>query len=148
MYVFTEYNAEDIFTLMSACRRVIKYFGRLQAPHDDLLPEGTYYGKLTSPRLQLFHTMGKVCVTCGLEGTFFRLETSSIHITPHLNFYGRLADGTAVIFTKDHIVPKSLGGPSAMENYQPMCGPCNWAKGNGGVTLPSDYTSTSQSTLV
>ena len=33
--------------------------------------------------------------------------------------------------TVDHILPKSLGGPDILENYQPMCAPCNTRKGNG-----------------
>lgn len=32
--------------------------------------------------------------------------------------------------TKDHIVPKSKGGPDKIENYQTMCTECNCIKGS------------------
>lgn len=31
--------------------------------------------------------------------------------------------------TKDHVVPKAKGGPSCLENYQPLCMACNLQKG-------------------
>jgi hypothetical protein len=41
-----------------------------------------------------------------------------------------------VPLTVDHIIPRSLGGPDEMSNYQPMCFPCNNKKGNG---LPRNH---------
>jgi 5-methylcytosine-specific restriction endonuclease McrA len=32
--------------------------------------------------------------------------------------------------TGDHIIPKSRGGPTVLENYQALCHSCNSAKGN------------------
>lgn len=32
--------------------------------------------------------------------------------------------------TQDHFIPRSRGGPSALENLVPACAPCNTAKGN------------------
>ncbi len=31
--------------------------------------------------------------------------------------------------TVDHILPRSMGGASSLENFQTMCQPCNCAKG-------------------
>lgn len=33
-----------------------------------------------------------------------------------------------MLFTKDHIHPRSKGGANSLKNYQPMCSPCNGAK--------------------
>ena len=30
--------------------------------------------------------------------------------------------------TKDHIHPRSKGGANALDNYDPMCSPCNGKK--------------------
>jgi len=35
-----------------------------------------------------------------------------------------------VLMTIDHILPKSRGGGNNINNYQPMCQPCNSKKGN------------------
>ena len=78
-------------------------------------------------RLLCFKHHGVVCIECGLIGSFFALEqVESDHYTGlMLNLYG---EGN-ILFTKDHIVPKKLGGPNSLENYQTMCWPCNQAKG-------------------
>jgi 5-methylcytosine-specific restriction endonuclease McrA len=35
----------------------------------------------------------------------------------------------AFFLTKDHVIPKALGGPNCLENYQPLCMACNLQKG-------------------
>lgn len=37
---------------------------------------------------------------------------------------------TTANLTLDHIVPKSRGGSNRIENFQLLCAPCNYAKGN------------------
>lgn len=73
-----------------------------------------------------------ICVSCGLKGTFFRLhqsvDPSARPDRAHFNLWGVGPTGRLVLFTKDHIVPKSLGGPSHLDNYQTMCSPCNSRK--------------------
>ena len=99
----------------------------------EVLPRADLYGyrvRLQSPRLELLRIKGTVCVNCGLEGVFFRLETANANMTPHLNLYGVNSDGKPILFTKDHIIPKSKGGANELENYQTMCSPCNEKKGN------------------
>jgi 5-methylcytosine-specific restriction endonuclease McrA len=34
-----------------------------------------------------------------------------------------------VPLTIDHVIPRADGGPDRLANYQPLCGPCNQAKG-------------------
>lgn len=75
------------------------------------------------------------CVACGCPGSFFAMERNiNKHGNPscekyHLNLYA-VVDNEEVLMTKDHIVPKSLGGRNHIDNYQTMCRVCNSAKGN------------------
>ena len=86
--------------------------------------------KVTSQRLQTFYIKGTKCVCCGLEGSYFVKEKSVPHENYHFNLYGVNDKGEEVLFTKDHIVPKSKGGLNRLENYQTMCTICNENKGN------------------
>ena len=49
---------------------------------------------------------------------------------PHLNMYGKRPDGSLLLFTQAHILPKSLSGSNALFNMQIMCADCNSKKGN------------------
>lgn len=49
---------------------------------------------------------------------------------PVLNLYGVNTDGHVVLMTRDHIIPKSLGGRDWVENLRPACGPCNERRSN------------------
>lgn len=91
--------------------------------------------KLGSDRYKLFKKKGVCCVTCGLVGTYFAKERSATKKQPkieswHMNLYGINAEGEEVLMTKDHIVPRVLGGPDHIDNYQPMCQVCNSEKGS------------------
>jgi hypothetical protein len=84
---------------------------------------------ISSYRYDLFYEKGCKCVSCGIEGKYFVKE--KVGIKPfHLNLYGVNEEGEEVMMTVDHIYPKSKGGKDELENYQPMCAPCNSAKGN------------------
>lgn len=87
--------------------------------------------KMNSQRYHLFKHKGCRC-KCGVVGVFFAKERQH-HATPgrwHFNLYGYRPDGTEVMMTKDHIVPKSKGGVNHFDNYEPMCIDCNADKGN------------------
>ena len=56
-------------------------------------------------------------------------SSPSPKVKPHFNLYG-LEDEEEVMFTKDHIIPKSKGGRTHISNMQTMCSNCNNAKGN------------------
>ena len=89
--------------------------------------------KMDSLRYQTFKVSGCVCVSCGLKASHFGLEALK-HDTKnggpyHFNLYG-WKDGKEMMFTKDHIHPKSKGGKDIIENMQTMCSECNCEKGN------------------
>ena len=90
---------------------------------------------MASDRYQLFATKGVKCVECGIEGSIFALERHEHDTGFHFNLYAVDERGMETLMTKDHIVPKSLGGPSNLTNYQTMCTHCNSNKGVGGLTL-------------
>lgn len=100
---------------------------------------------MESQRYILFKMQGPVCCKCHLVGTYFAKErTIGQNATRwHFNLYGINKDGRHVLFTKDHIIPKSLGGKNHLSNYQVMCQICNNEKGNTYIivenNLPSDY---------
>ena len=108
---------------------------------------------LTSDRYYLF-AQGRVCVKCGLEGLYFAKERSAKKLMKrnpegkghhavwvrardgqrwHLNMYAldwdeKLNRWVEVLMTKDHIIPRALGGPDEASNYQTMCIRCNGSK--------------------
>lgn len=50
-----------------------------------------------------------------------------IRLLPDCHYCGiALTQGTR---TRDHVVPRALGGPTKRDNLVPACSPCNWAKG-------------------
>ncbi len=87
--------------------------------------------KVRSNRLQCFKR-SKVCVECGLVGTIMSVDTFTTNSDRqgfHFNLYGE-KDGESRLMTKDHIIPKSKGGPDHLDNLQTMCDHCNCRKGN------------------
>jgi hypothetical protein len=80
----------------------------------------------THPRLSVFAQKGCVCVNCGKVGTRL-LKGVGRGGEEHWDLY----TNDLLPITVDHIIPKSLGGENHMDNYQPMCAPCNFRKGNG-----------------
>ena len=92
--------------------------------------------KIGSDRYKIFKFKGLKCVKCDLEAQYFAKECSGGKIISwHMNLYAINADGREVLFTKDHIYPKSLGGKNEFDNYQPMCSICNCDKGSKVETI-------------
>lgn len=86
----------------------------------------SYTISLKSQRYFLFHKE-KTCI-CGLEGKVFRLETHQVGIIPHFNLYS-IENNKPVLMTKDHIIPRALGGTNTLDNYRTMCSKCNSLRG-------------------
>lgn len=80
-------------------------------------------------RIRTYHAHGVECVCCGMAGEYFAAERFADSKKYHLNFYG-VKDGKEVMMTADHRIPRSKGGKNCLENYQPMCSPCNSRKGS------------------
>lgn len=103
--------------------------------------------KVTSYRLELFKRSPK-CVSCDRVGSIWLLQAHHRREPPHLNLYHlgepleqwkrSTVDGL-VLMTKDHIIPRSRGGPSNLTNYQTMCSICNGNKGDQMPKLSKEY---------
>lgn len=93
--------------------------------------------------IKLYKEKGTVCTCCEIKGAYFYLERSYgpphiIYSDWHLNLYALNKYGQEVLMTKDHITPKSKGGPNTLENYQPMCSVCNERKGDKSTSNKPD----------
>lgn len=80
-------------------------------------------------RMQCFAVKGTACVRCGLEGNAIMIDrwpNKQIHV----DFFHVNAEGSRILMNIDHILPKSKGGANELDNYQPMCQPCNTKKGD------------------
>lgn len=125
MIVYAEYPVSQILPLLIKKENgeIVK---RLYVFHTEA---GPFDVKLSSLRLQCF-SKNHSCVTCGCTGSIFRLESHSSDVNrPHLNMYAE-KDGKMLLMTKDHIIPKSKGGPDHPDNLQTMCHVCNEIKGD------------------
>lgn len=86
---------------------------------------------MTSLRYQNMYKNGPVCKKCGIVGTFLWIEKlDRSHTKWHMNLYGNRENGTEVMLTKDHIIPKSKGGEDHIDNLQTLCFKCNVKKGS------------------
>lgn len=75
-------------------------------------------------RLKVFADKGRECVRCGLVGTRLIIG-EDLYGGMHVDLY----TDDLIMMTVDHIHPKSKGGSNDLSNLDPMCGPCNFAKG-------------------
>lgn len=85
-----------------------------------------------SDRYITFLQHGVTCSCCGLKATHYVTtvnEDATKEFPYHLNLMreGFMGD---VLYTKDHILPRKLGGRDILDNYQPMCEKCNKSKGH------------------
>lgn len=108
-----------------------KYF---EIPKEHMLKRYIVNGDMVkigkSLRLQTFYHKGITCVKCGIKARYFVKEKSVPGEKYHLNLYGINEYGKEVLFTHDHIIPKSKGGKNKLSNTQTMCIHCNVKKGD------------------
>lgn len=75
-------------------------------------------------RFRVYYHKGIKCVSCGIEATHIEVGVAS-----NMGLHTDLMAGNKGM-TIDHIIPKSKGGSSDLENLQPMCRECNKKKGS------------------
>lgn len=93
----------------------------------------SYLVKMRSSRFTLFKR-SRTCVCCGLTGTIMGLDLCDGHKNPHFNLYAK-RNGKLILFTRDHILPRSKGGEDGQKNYQTMCENCNKRKRDRVLTV-------------
>lgn len=92
---------------------------------------GSFEIDLSKDRFKCFLHDGTSCFLCKLNASFFAIEEvqSKSFNGFTLNLYG-IKNNKESYFTKDHFVPKSLGGRDHIDNYKTMCWACNSFKSN------------------
>lgn len=138
MYVYGFWFYEELRDKVGI--RPAKHRGDHSDSYLDLsTPHGALFTvKASSLRYELFRQSPK-CVSCDRFGSIWLLEAHHRKEPPHLNLYHvgepihewkKLSVDGLVLMTKDHIRPRSAGGPTTMDNLQTMCSICNGRKGN------------------
>lgn len=132
VYPAEEILSKTLFIPKSGKMRWDKYEKRMipqeSGKHNKVLIDGELIN-MASDRYKIF-SFNRKCVCCGLEGTIMAMEKGDKDSSFHFNLYGLDSDGKEILFTKDHIVPKSKGGKNSIDNYQTMCIKCNEKKSN------------------
>lgn len=87
---------------------------------------GTIYVSIASKKLLTFK-QSTICTSCGAQGDYFLLLRN-----PHAKGRASLEmfSKEDKLLTRDHIMPRSLGGSNDMSNSQTMCLTCNSKKGS------------------
>jgi len=85
--------------------------------------------KMNHIKFTIFKVKGVKCAYCGLQGKWFNLEMLDAK-NWHLNLYGQDEEGEEVLLNIDHIVAKSAGGKTNLDNLQVLCKKCNCTKAN------------------
>ena len=79
------------------------------------------------------HRLGQPmkCWKCGVEASCFVSNRGpNDHVrSPVLDLFA-IKNGVHTLMTRDHIIPKSLGGDNSNANLRVGCGPCNHGRGN------------------
>ncbi len=82
-------------------------------------------------RLRVFYFFGTTCVCCGVNGS----KLVQLKRKDNGDVTWDVYTHNMRLMTVDHIIPKSRGGRSTLENLQPMCTVCNRKKDNLDITL-------------
>ncbi len=82
-------------------------------------------GRIKSKRFATIMQLEDHCVNCDMPVSYAALGKDAGG-----NLHWDLYADQGVMMTIDHILPRSLGGPDHIANYQTMCRFCNFEKGN------------------
>lgn len=100
---------------------------------DYTVGDKVYSVRMNSDRYFVFRD-NPSCVVCGIAGTKMILDMNPADSSPHFNLYA-VQNGRLILMTKDHIVPKALGGKDELSNYQAACSICNNLKACFNLTI-------------
>jgi hypothetical protein len=98
---------------------------------------------------QVYRAKGYTCLRCGLTGDKAALWTDLKDGDPrsvHTDLVGFDKDGDIFMITRDHIHPRSKGGPTNIENLQPLCSLCNARKSDRVESYPDETVQSSPET--
>jgi len=115
--VIKTFPLEEIFPLVEKQKAEIEVDGNVYT---------VYLGR---PQ-QILFLNHRTCVRCGKEGNHYRLMYDKTNPIPCYQYFLNLYSKEGSLMTADHIIPKSLGGPTTLDNLQCMCRKCNNKKGN------------------
>jgi hypothetical protein len=100
--------------------------------------------------MRVIMLQGTTCVCCGRSSAYFQVNEGNNSNSKTLRLIIPANDNFSETYmTKDHIIPKSLGGANDHNNYQPMCYICNSKKGprlidNSDILIKSGKQPTSK----
>lgn len=119
MIIIGTFTIEEVLPFLPQGRKV--FFTEM---HGDLTVS------LNSLRYQVFQK-SLSCNCCGITGDRFLLQhfRKEPYYKSHLNLFAG-----STLMTKDHIVPRSLGGNDSLSNLQTLCSFCNTLKGSHVIT--------------
>ncbi len=106
-----KYSIKEVFSIIPN-----KYVSKRDLKRQRLPSRINVDGAMVSQYSLRYETFRKsiTCAHCGCKASFFRIETGSQEQAErnvwHFNLYGINNEGKEVLFTKDHIFPKSKGG--------------------------------------
>lgn len=81
------------------------------------------------------------CAICGTRASHFRIKRDTQSDKFYLHLYGFIKRDNYtkyIIFNRDHIIPKALGGSNTLENYQLTCSECNCFRGTNSCSSEDD----------
>lgn len=147
MITLAEYSVDEILPFIGA-GKPSKAF---------VTGHGTFKVRMSGTRLECFRR-NLQCVWCRRTGNVFLLQSHqkglpknmtlcfiencpwcALHprrreaeevAKPHFNLYHRGKNGSLLLMTQDHVIPRSKGGPDKIENLVTMCTQCNRHKGD------------------
>jgi len=87
------------------------------------------YAEYSAYQLWMKYIDNLACVNCQRKANFFKLHKhQEIKDVYFFQLYCLDQNMSAILMTKDHIIPKSKGGKNNIDNYQLFCRICNKAK--------------------
>lgn len=120
-YVYGYLEIDEFFTIYDAA---IKDSKHSRNPRFTVSGQQLY---LYNKNYKLFKRKGVTCVNCNRSANLVVVEGTGHKNFIDANFYHVPEDPTkkAILMTKDHRVPRALGGKDMIPNYNVMCARCN-----------------------